>query len=136
MLIGDGNVGFPGRDQLGRIVGVGRGDDLDLEARSLEIAAALGHQDRRVIRIDEPVEQQRQLLGGVRRARKQQAGRDQQPAMPERTPPRIIVKYLTRATLTPKESPASGFSPTARIFRPRLVLLRTNQLTGTKRKAA
>src|SRR3990172_7934791 len=55
------------------------------------------------------------------------------PAIPESVPPRMIVKYLMRATLTPSESAASGFSPTERIFNPRVVLLRTNQARGTRR---
>jgi len=63
-LIGNGDVGLAGGDQLGRIVGVGRGDQLDIEAGIGEIAKTLRHIERRVIGIGEPVEQHHELLAG------------------------------------------------------------------------
>ena len=67
-LVADRDLGLAGRDQLGRIVGVGRGDDLDLEPGIGKIAQLLRDDDRRMVGIDEPVEQQRQLIGGARRS--------------------------------------------------------------------
>jgi len=55
------------------------------------------------------------------------------PARPESAPPSVTVMYRTRLTLTPSESAASGFSPTARIFNPKVVLSITKAAIGTSR---
>ena len=47
---------------------------------------------------------------------------------------RIVMRRVP-LTLTPRVSAASGVSPTARIFRPNVVLLIMNQTTGTRANA-
>ena len=77
-LVADRDVGLAGGDQFGRVVRVGRSDDLDVQAGILEIAELVGDDDRCVIRIDEPVEQQGELLGGRSGPRQAQAEQDQE----------------------------------------------------------
>ncbi len=70
-LVGDGQVRLAGGHQLGRVVGVGRLDHLDLEAGLGEEALLLGHHQGRVVGVEEPVEQQGELFGLGRAWRKQ-----------------------------------------------------------------
>ena len=63
-LVRDRDLGPAGGHQLGRVVGIGRGDELDLEAAVAEVALLLGHHEGRVVGVDEPVEQHREALGG------------------------------------------------------------------------
>ena len=62
-LVGDGKVGLAGRHQLGRVVGIGRLDHLDLEAGRGEESLFLGHHEGRVVGVQEPVEQKGELFG-------------------------------------------------------------------------
>jgi hypothetical protein len=61
-LVGDGERRLAGGDQLGRVVGVGRLDQLDLEPGLGEKALLQGDDQRPVVRVDEPVEHHRKLL--------------------------------------------------------------------------
>ena len=47
----------------------------------------------------------------------------------------VTIRYRIFITLTPSESAAAGFWPTARILSPRVVPLSTQLATGTSRKA-
>ena len=64
-LVSDGDIGLAGGHQPRRRAGIGRGDEIDIEAVAGEVAALLGDDQRRVIRVDEPVKQHRQLVGGL-----------------------------------------------------------------------
>ena len=57
------------------------------------------------------------------------------PASPAITPPSVTVMYRTRVTLTPTESAASGFCPTARTSRPKFVRFSTHTEIGIRAKA-
>ena len=58
------------------------------------------------------------------------------PASPVSRPQIHTAEYRTPFTLTPTVSTAFGFSPTARIFNPKLVLYRMMEDTGTRINAA
>ena len=75
-LIGDRDVGLAGGDQFRRVVRIRRGDDLDVQTGIGEIAELVGNDDRRVIRIDKPVEHECELLGGRSRGRQREAEQD------------------------------------------------------------
>ena len=64
-LIGDGEVRLAGGDQLRRVVGIGRRDQLDIQPRIREVAPLQRDEEGRVVGIDEPVEHQGHLLGGA-----------------------------------------------------------------------
>ena len=64
-LVGDGDIGLAGGDQPRRRARIGRRDQIDVETVAGEIAALLGDDQRRMVGIDEPVEQHRQLVGGL-----------------------------------------------------------------------
>ena len=61
-LIGDSEIGLPGGYQLWRVVGIRRRHELDVEAARGEVSLAFRNEERRVIGIDEPVQNDRQLL--------------------------------------------------------------------------
>lgn len=76
-LIGDRIVGLTRGHQLGRCIGIGRGDHLDVEAVFGEETALLGDHQRGMVGIDEPVEQEANLVlsgRGHRGADKGQCG--------------------------------------------------------------
>ena len=64
-MIADGNIGLTGRDQFRWIIGIGRCHQFDVEIGRLEKAALLGDDQCGMIRIDEPVEQDGDLVGGL-----------------------------------------------------------------------
>jgi hypothetical protein len=64
-LVGHGDLALAGGDQLRRCARIGRRDQLDIEAGTLEEAARLGDDERRVVRVDEPVEQHGELVGSL-----------------------------------------------------------------------
>ena len=74
-LVRHGVVGLACSHQLGRRVGIGRRDQLDVEPVLGEEAALLGDHQGGVVGIDEPVEQQADLVlrrGGQRQARERE----------------------------------------------------------------
>ena len=73
-LVMQGNLGLAGGDETRRQRRIGRGHQLDIETMAGEGAALLGHHQRRVVGVDEPVEQHGQLVGGVGRARQGEKG--------------------------------------------------------------
>jgi hypothetical protein len=73
-LIGDGDVALAGGDEFRRIVGIGGRDQLDVEPRVFEIAVLERDIERPVIRIDEPVEQDSELVGGLGARREREGG--------------------------------------------------------------
>ena len=62
-LIRHRQVRLAGGDQLGRVVGIGRGDQLDLQALGLEKALVARHHQGGVVGVHEPVQQHGQGLG-------------------------------------------------------------------------
>ena len=68
LLIGDGEIGLPRRDHLGRGRGVGRSDDFHVQPRILEVAELVGNDDRAMIGVRIPVENELQLVIGVSRS--------------------------------------------------------------------
>ncbi len=76
------DVAVAGGDQAGRNVGVGRCHQLHVQAGAREGADLLGHQQRRVVRVHEPVQQHCQMLGrrgwGAEQSRREEYGDDAQ----------------------------------------------------------
>ncbi len=105
-LIGNRDIGLAGGDQLGRIIGIGRRDHLDLEPVFGEIAHLLGDEERRMVRVDEPVQQQGELvvrLGARRRQQQGEPGGQQNAAE----------NFAKHGEITPLVAPASGRAATA-----------------------
>ena len=75
-LIGDRQIGLAGGHQLRRVVRIRRRDDLQVDPGLFEIALLERDEDRRVVRVHEPVEQKGERLGRRARARRQSAGRE------------------------------------------------------------
>ena len=64
VLIGDGNVSLSGGDQFGRIVRVGWGNEFHIKTPGSKKTFFLGHKQRRMVRIDKPVEQHGHFVSG------------------------------------------------------------------------
>ena len=62
-LVGDCEVRLAGGDQLGRVIGVGRRDELDLDPLIREVALLQRDEEGCVVGVDEPVEHQGELVG-------------------------------------------------------------------------
>ena len=62
-LVGQRHIGLAGGDQLGRHGGIGRLDQIDLQPLLGKVALLLSDDQRAVIGVDEPVEQQFDLVG-------------------------------------------------------------------------
>ena len=62
-LVGDGEIGLAGGHQLGRVIGVGGRDQLDLEPLGGEEALLARHDERAVVGVDEPVQDHGELVG-------------------------------------------------------------------------
>ena len=75
-LIGNGYISFACGDKLRRVIGVRRGDKLHIKASFLEVTFFTRNDQRCVIRVDEPVQQDRHFVGGLR-WRTDQSRRDQ-----------------------------------------------------------
>ena len=68
-------IGLAGGDQLGRVVGVGGGDQIDIEPGVAEKALLAGDHQRRVVGVDEPVQQDGELVFGAGRQRRDETRR-------------------------------------------------------------
>ncbi len=82
-LVGDGQFGLACRNQLGRIIRIGGRHQFDVQAGGFEVTLFLGDDQRRMVRIDKPVQHDGDLVlrvgAGNRAAEGEQEGKSKCP---------------------------------------------------------